>query len=266
MRIPVLAGRTLDDRDGAISKPVTVVSDTFARRHWPSEQAALGQKLRLRFTGTPLEVEIVGVVASLRHDALDQAARPELFLPFEQVPFGSMTFVVRSATDATTLLEPVRAAIWSVDPGQTIYRSATLDELVTKTVSPRRFALGIIVGFAAISLFLAVVGVYGVLNAIIAARLREVGVRVALGASRGDILRLVVGRGLAMTAIGLVMGVAGALGAGRLLQSFLFGITPQDPIVISGSSVVMLAAALAACYFPARRAASADPITVLRVE
>jgi putative ABC transport system permease protein len=148
------------------------------------------------------------------------------------MPFGSITFVVRSAGDASGLMEPARAAIWSVDPGQTIYRQATLDELVTRTVTSRRFALAVILAFAALSLFLAIAGVYGVLSAIMTTRLREVGLRVALGASRWDILRLVFGRGLGMAGVGLIVGMAASI----------------------------------ACYLPARRAAAADPIVVLRTE
>jgi putative ABC transport system permease protein len=266
MSIPLQAGRALTDRDGADSARVAVITDTLARRYWSDPADAIGARLRFRFSGTPTEVEVVGIVGSLRHDTLDGAVRDELFMPLAQRPFGSMTFVVRAAADASALLEPTRAAIWSVNPMQTIYRIATLDELVVKTVSPRRFALAVIVGFAAVALLLAIAGVYGVLTAIMSARLREVGLRVALGASRWDIVRLVVGRGLLLSGVGLVLGLAGALGAGRLLQRFLFQVTPLDAVALSGSAAVMLLAALVACYVPARRAAGADPVEVLRVE
>ncbi|HUE85371.1 MAG TPA: ABC transporter permease [Vicinamibacterales bacterium] len=266
MRIPLKAGRLLDDRDGPERARVAVISEAMARRHWPSLDAALGDRLRFRFSGTQMEVEVVGVVSSLRHDTLDGDVRDELFMPLAQTPFGSMTFVVRSAGDASVLLEPTRAAIWATNPNQTIYRSATLDELVAGTVSPRRFALAVIIGFAGLAWLLAVLGVYGVLSAIMTTRLREVGLRVALGANRWDIIQLVVGRGLVLTVVGLAVGLAGALGAGRLLQAFLFGITPADPVAISASAGFMLVAALIACYLPARRAASADPVTVLRAE
>jgi putative ABC transport system permease protein len=238
----------------------------MARRYWPNIENALGSRLRFSFSGQPAEVDVVGVVGSLRHDTLDGVVRDEVFLPLAQQPFGSMTFVVRSAGDASSLLEPARAAIWATNPTQTIYRTATLDELVAKTVSPRRFALAVVIGFAGLSLLLAVVGVYGVLSAIMTTRLREVGLRVALGASRWNIIQLVVGRGLALTTIGLFIGLAGAVGAGRLLQGFLFGVTPADPIALGASAGFMLLAALVACYLPARRAACADPTTVLRAE
>jgi putative ABC transport system permease protein len=266
MRIPLKAGRLLDERDGPDRARVAVISEAMARRYWASIEDALGSRLQLSLFGEPTEVAVVGVVGSLRHDSLDGHVRDELFLPLAQQPFGSMTFVVRSAGDASALLEPTRAAIWATNPNQTIYRTATLDELVAKTVSPRRFALAVIIGFAGLALLLAVVGVYGVLSAIMTTRLREVGLRVALGASRWDIIQLVVGRGLVLTTAGLAIGLAGALGAGRLLRGVLFGITPADPVAVGASAGFMLLAGLVACYLPARRAASADILSVLRAE
>ncbi len=266
MRIPLKVGRLIDERDGPDRAPVAVISEAMARRYWPRIEDALGNRLRFRFSGTPTEVEIVGVVGSLRHETLDGDVRDELFMPLAQRPFGSMTFVVRSAGDASALLEPTRAAIWATSPNQTIYRTATLDELVANTVSPRRFALAVIVGFAGLALLLAVVGVYGVLSAMMTTRAREVGLRVALGASRWDIIQLVIGRGLVLTTVGLGIGLAGALGAGRLLRGFLFGVTPNDPVAMGASAGFMLVAALVACYLPARRAARADPANVLRAE
>ena len=141
MRIPLKKGRALSERDGPDSPRVVVISEGLADRYWPAGDDPVGDKVTFRISGAPMEAEIVGVVGSLRHDTLDQGAREELFVPLAQRPFGSMTFVIQSAGDASALLEPARAAIWAVNPSQTIYRSATLDELVQKTVSPRRFAL-----------------------------------------------------------------------------------------------------------------------------
>jgi putative ABC transport system permease protein len=266
MRIPLKAGRLLSDADRPESKRVAVITESLARRYWPDDDDPIGDTVRLRFSGTTTEVEIVGIVGSLRHDALDRGARDELFMPLAQMPFGSMTFVMRSATDASSLIEPARAAIWSISPRQTIYRSATLDELVMKTVSPRRFALLVIIGFAALAMVLALLGVYSVLSAVMTARQREVGVRVALGASRGDIVRMVLGRGLFMAGAGIFIGILGSLGTARLLRAFLFGITPTDPLVVATAIGLMTMAAVAACYLPARRAAGADPVSVLRIE
>jgi putative ABC transport system permease protein len=266
MRIPLKTGRQIDRRDGPDGKRVAVISDSLAARYWSSLEEPIGHKMSFRFSGRLTEVEIVGVVASLRHDSLDRAARDEVFMPLAQMPFGSMTFVIRTAGDASALLDPVRATIWSVNPAQTIYRSATLDELVQNTVTPRRFALSVIITFAAVALLLAIAGVYGVLSAIMTARQREVGLRVALGASRWDILRLVLTRGVVMAGIGLLIGVGGSIGAAQLLRSFLFEITPTDPIAMAAAAGVMSLAALLACYVPARRFAAADPVSVLRTD
>jgi predicted permease len=266
MRIPLRAGRYFDERDGPDAPRVAIITDEMARHYWPESDDPIGDRIVFSFEGQPRDAEVVGIVGGLRHETLDGGVRDEMFLPFAQLPSGSMTFVIRSAGDASALLEPARRAIWTVNSNQTIYRSATLDELVNNTVSPRRFALSVIIGFALVALLLAVAGVYGVLSAMMTTRLREVGLRVALGASRWDIVRLVLWRGMAMTAVGLTIGLAGALGAGRLLRSVLFGITPDDPVAIGGAAAFMLLAAMIACYLPARRAADADPVSALRAE
>jgi putative ABC transport system permease protein len=264
MRIPLKAGRLLNAADGPRSKSVAVISETLAHRYWPEGDDPIGDTIRFRLSGAPVEVEVVGIVASLRHDRLDRPARDEIFLPLAQRPFGSMTFVVRAAGDASTLLEPARQAIWAINPAQTIYRAATLDELVENTVSPRRFALGVMLGFAALALVLAIAGIYGVLSAITIARRRELGLRVALGASRADVVALTLRSGARMAGLGLLIGLAGSLGAAQLLRSFLFGVTPLDPPTLGAAAVLMATAATAACYLPARRAAEADPVAVLR--
>jgi putative ABC transport system permease protein len=266
MRIPLKAGRALDDRDGPDRKRVIVITESLARKYWSTLEEPIGQTVRFRFSGAPIEAEVVGVIASLRHDRLDRPARDELFMPLAQTPFGSMTFVVRTAGDASQVLAPVQAAIWEVNPAQSIYRLATLDELVSNTISPRRFALIVLLGFAGVALLLAIGGVYGVLSAITTARLREVGVRVALGASAWDIVRWVLGRGLTMAGVGLAVGIAASLGAAQLLRSFLFQVAPIDPPSFATGSAMMMLAAAAACYLPARRAAMADPVTVLRTD
>jgi putative ABC transport system permease protein len=266
LRIPLRRGRLLDERDGLETKKVAVISEDLARRHWTPDDDPIGDRITSSFAGQPVDVEVVGIVASLRHDTLDHGSREEIFLAHSQMPFRSMTFTVRTAGDPALAIEAAKAELWRISPSQTIYRTATLDELVMNTVSPRRFALAVLVAFAAVALLLAAAGVYGVLAAVTNARLREVGVRVALGASWWDISRWVIGRGLLIAGIGIAIGLAGALGTTRLLQRFLFDVAPADPLSLGGASVVMLLAALIACYVPARRAADADPIVVLRAE
>jgi putative ABC transport system permease protein len=266
MRVPLLEGRLLEPRDGAHQPRVAVISETLRRRHWPDGTSPVGDRLTFRRSGEPMEAEIVGVVASLKHDAFDRPARPEIFLPLAQVPFGSMTFVVRTAGPPAALAESAKAAIWAVSPRQTINRTATLDELILRTMSPRRFALALLLAFALVALLLSAGGVYGVVSAVTHARRREMGVRLALGASRADIARDVLGRGLLMSGMGVAAGLAGAFGAGRLIERYLYGVGAWDGASFATAAAVMVLAALAACSVPARRAANADPTEVLRSE
>ncbi len=171
--------------------------------------------------------------------------------------------MARTAVPPETLIETAKLAVWGIDPLQTFYRTATLDELVERTLTTRRFALIVLTGFAALALLLAAAGLYGVLSAIVSQYRREIGVRMALGAAWPDILRLVVGRGLVVSAIGVAAGLVAVLGGARILQSFLFSVAPTDPVAIGGAAVLMLTIAAIACYIPARRAAGEDPVQAL---
>lgn len=265
MRIPVLRGRGLEARDGPDGPGVAVISEALAARYW-SGRDPVGRRVALRFNGRAAEVEIVGVVGALRHERLDEPPRPELVMPLAQMPSGSMTFVARTTIDPRTLIESGKQAVWAVDPLQTFYRTATLDELVSRTVSTRRFALVVLAGFAAVALLLAASGLYGVLTAIAAQYRREIGVRMAMGARWIDILRLVLGRGLVVVFAGLGMGLVGSVGGLQLLRRFLYGVAPADPWALGGAALALLLVAAPACLLPARRAAGADPSEALRAE
>jgi putative ABC transport system permease protein len=263
--IPIVRGRGFEERDDSTGRPVALVSEALAARVF-KDRDPIGQRLAYRSQGRPVEVEVVGVAASVRHDRLDAAPRLEVVRPFAQSPSGSMTLVLRTRADAQGLMESAKQAVWAVDPLQTFYRTATLDELVSRTIATRRFALYVLVGFAALGLVLAAAGLYGVLTALAAQQRREIGVRVALGATWLDVVRLVLSRGLAMIALGLAVGLAGALGAGRLLHAFLFGVAPTDPWTLGGAALVMVLVAVPASIAPARRAAAVSPVDVLRAD
>jgi putative ABC transport system permease protein len=265
MRIPLVRGRHLDERDGPEAPKVAVIGEALARRYFAGLDP-IGQRIALRYAGQPLEVEVVGVVGATRHDRLDAPPRPEMFLPHAQASTGSMTLVARTGVDPRSLIEAGKAEVWAVDPLQTFYRTASLDELVGRTLTARRFALVVLTGFAALALLLAAAGLYGVLSTIVSQYRREIGVRMALGARAADIVRLIVSRGLTVAALGVAIGLAGALGGSRLLSRFLFSVAPTDPMAIGGAAVLMLSVAALACYVPARRAAGADPVEALRVE
>jgi putative ABC transport system permease protein len=263
--IAALRGRGLDERDGPRSAPVAVISEAVAERYWHGRDP-VGQRIRLRSPRGPIELEIIGVVTSVRHERLDAAPRLEVFRPFAQAPSGSMTLVARTGVDPRPLLESAKHAVWAVDPLQAFHRTATLDELVTRTIATRRFALVVLASFAGLSLILAAAGLYGVLTAIALQYRREIGVRMAVGATGLDILRLMLGRGLAVVAAGVAVGVAGAVGAGRLLASFLVSVSPADPWAIGGAALVLTLVAVPACLIPARRAAGTSPSEVLRAD
>jgi putative ABC transport system permease protein len=265
MGVRLLEGRLLDRRDGPDAPRVVLVSDAFVDRYLKGLNP-IGQRIEYRSAGKPAQSEIVGVVRSLRHDRLDAAPRAEILIPYAQSPTGTITLVARTSIDPATLVEPIKAAVWSVDPLQTFFRTATLAELVDRTLITRRFALIVLTGFAALAMLLAAAGLYGVLSTIVSQYRREIGVRMALGAAWLDILQLVVGRGLAVAAAGVAIGLAGVLGGARVLQSFLFSVTPTDPLAIGGAALLMLAISALACYVPARRAAGEDPVQALRVE
>ncbi len=265
MGIAALQGRLPDHRDGPASPRVAVISETFVQRYLPGIDP-IGQRLEIRRQGKPVQLEIVGVVPAARHERLDGAVRAEVLLPFAQAPTGSITLVARTAVDPATLVDVAKREVWSIDPLQTFYRTATLEELVDRTLTTRRFALIVLTGFAALALLLAAAGLYGVLTTIVSQYRREIGVRMALGAAWLDILRLIVSRGLMVSAIGVAVGLVGVLGGARILQSFLFSVAPTDPIAIGGAAVLMLLIAAIACYIPARRAAADDPVQALRVE
>jgi putative ABC transport system permease protein len=228
MRVPLKQGRLFSegDRDGAL--PVTIVNEVMAERYWPDGDA-LDRRLTVSWQGRPRTVQIVGVVGALRHDGLDAAPRPEIFLPFDQMPFGSMTFVVRATGDAAALVPSVKARIWEVDPTLPFYDVATLDGLVAESLTPRRVMMQLLGALAGLAFVLAAAGLYGLLSFSTAQRTREIGVRMAMGARTRDILRLVVGEGLVLVGVGVLVALAGALAVTRVLAASLFQVSPTDP-------------------------------------
>jgi ABC-type antimicrobial peptide transport system permease subunit len=211
-------------------------------------------------------VEIVGVVAQVRHESLALAARPEVFLPFAQRPFSSMTYVVKSGENASTLIPQIKQAIWSVDPRQAIYDSAPLEMLVQNSLVRQRFSMTVISGFALLALVLCASGIYGIISFTTSQRTREIGVRMALGADGPTIRRMVLREGSIVILAGLIAGAIGAAVSSRFLQTLLFEIRPGDPLTILAVSLALGLVGLAACYVPARRATRIDPLVALRTD
>jgi len=266
MRIPLRRGRLLEERDRAGAPFVAVLSESMARRRLPGLDP-IGQRLRIGPPDGPLYT-VVGVVGDVKQVTLALTESEAVYTTPGQwgFPDNAMSLVVRTRDDAGGLAPAIRQAIWSVDKDQPIVRTATMDDLVAASAAERRFALIVFEAFALAALALAAAGIYGVLAGSVAERTREIGVRSALGASRGMIVGLVVRQGLTLTACGVLIGLMGAAAASQVLVAMLFGVSPLDPATYLGVIALLGTVALLACSVPAWRAARVDPATTLRTE
>ena len=261
MKIPLRAGREFTDHDTADSQRVLVINETMARRLWP-EQDAVGQ---IALLGKE-EWKVAGVVGNVRHGALEQEASSEMYLPVAQAGSDTMDMVVRAKLPVESLARSVREALQSVDSDLPATDFQTLEHLVDQTVSPRRFVTALLAGFSLLGLILASLGIYGVISYSVNQRMNEIGIRIALGAPAVAVLRLILGQGAKLAAIGLIIGLGAAFGLTRVMSSLLFGVKATDPATFAGIAGLLGAVALAACYIPARRATRIDPIVALRCE
>jgi predicted permease len=261
MQIPLLQGRafTAADQDGSL--PVVIINEDLARRYWPHGNA-IGNHLRL--SGDTVRLQIVGVVKASNYTTLGEAPQPCLYLPLRQSPGGSANLYVRSAGDPSLLLAAVQRGIKEVDPSVQVTDVRTGAKLVNQVLWNARIVLGMLGIFGLLALALASVGLYGILAYSVSSRQREIGVRMALGASRFDVLRLVLRQGMALVAIGVSLGLAISLVIGRAFSGMLFGLSPADPLSLLGASAVLLLVAALACYLPALAASRMDPMQALR--
>ncbi len=264
MSIPLARGRLFTGADRDSAPQVAIVSQSLARRHF-QEVDPIGQRLFVQWDReTPYE--IVGVVGDVKHDGLDQESMPTVYFPEAQEPGGSGTLVIRTSADPMKLAPVIEQVIHAYDQDQAIADIQPLDAILSKSVARPRFQSVLIASFAGLALLLAVIGIFGVMSYSVLQRTHEIGIRVALGANRNHVLRLVVGQGLALAGIGIVGGLAGAFALTRYLRSLLFEMSPTDPVTFIAISVVLCLVAVAATYFPARRATAVDPIEALRYE
>ncbi len=265
MNIALHRGRVFTSQDTANTPEVMVVSEAFVKRYFPNEDP-IGR--RIVFDGNDKTArEIVGVVADVRRNGLDADVQPEMYVSQVQRPERRMNVVIRSESgDASQLAQAARAEVKAFDSNQIIWRVQTLEELLGTSVAPRRFNMLLLGIFAGVALVLAAVGLYGVMSYSVSWRTQEIGIRMALGAKRADVLRLVVRQGMTMTFIGLAIGLVGAFLLSRVMTGLLHGVSPTDPLTFTGVSIVLLAVALLACLIPARRATRVDPIVALRTE
>ncbi|HEV8348486.1 MAG TPA: ABC transporter permease [Vicinamibacterales bacterium] len=270
MGIPVLRGRTFVDRDDAEAPSVVIVTDTLARRLWPG-QDALGKRIRVGFV-RPNEPwsTVVGVVGEVKQMALSDETRPAIYMPLSQAPrsflLRNLNFVVRTDGDPASAAAAIRRQIRTVDSDLPFDRVDTMRQVLSDSVSEPRFRSVVFGSFAIVALVLVAIGILGVLAHSVTRRTREIGVRMALGAQRVDVLRLVVRQALAMTIAGVALGAIGAAALTRLLASFLFDVRPLDPATFAVAAALLVGVALVASYVPARRASSVDPVIALRSE
>jgi len=262
--VPLQAGRFFEEQE---PQPVALISTGLAQRLWPGDgpSSIVGRRVRPGDLKSQV-VTIVGVVGDVRSGALDRDPMPAIYRPQRGSGWPDMTLVVKTAGDPLAIAAAVRTEISQLDRDLPIGSIKTLDEVVSASLSTRRFQATLVALFAGLALALAAVGIYGVTNYAVALQSREIGLRIALGARPASVLSAVLGRGLRPVIFGLIVGLVAAALSARLIRSFLFGIGPLDATVFAAASAVLLAAAALACYLPARRAAAVDPVTVLRLE
>ena len=269
LKTPLIAGRFFRDEDNAKGQQVALIDETLAHRYWPNADSdAIGQRLQLGPAGfsAASALTIVGVVGNIKSDGFDAASAPHIYRAFYQVPgYGAVIFL-RTAADPGLLGEAVRGEVQHVDPTVPVFDVRTMDFIVSAFLAERRFALELLGIFAAVALLLASIGIYGVMTYTFSRRTNEIGIRIAMGAQRSDILRLAVGEGALVVAVGVIAGLAGSLVMTRFLQSLLFGVKATDPLTYLAIAGLLTAVTLLACLAPAHRATRVDPLIALRHE
>jgi putative ABC transport system permease protein len=263
MQIPLRQGRLFTPGDHAQAPPVAIVNDLMADRFWPGD-SPIDQRVTVNWQGRWLTMQVVGVVGRLRHDGLDSDPRPEVFIPFAQLPYGSMTFVVRTTTDAAALVPILERRIWEIDPILPLYETTTVEALVSQSLAPRRFVTSLLGILGGLAFVLATIGIYGIVSFATAQRTREIGVRVVVGGTARDILKLVFSESATRVGAGVVVGLAASLAATRGVAALLYQVSPTDPLTLGGTAALLAVVALLACYWPARRATRVDPLVALR--
>jgi putative ABC transport system permease protein len=265
--IPLLRGRSFDARDRQGSAPVVLISQETARRYWPNEDP-IGQRILTGFgrSGAKMGGEIIGVVGDVRQFGLDDTPTAHAYLASDQWPLDEITVVMRSTTPAAATLAAARTVVRELDPELPLYDVAPLADMVADSLAQRRFYLMLLAGFAGVALLLAAVGIYGVIAYSVQQRSREIGIRVALGASRESVLSMILGDGLVLVLAGVVIGTLGAVGLTRLLRTLLFGVSATDPVTFVAVPLLLVATGVIACALPARRAVRLDPMLTIRGE
>jgi putative ABC transport system permease protein len=270
MGVKIRQGRFFDDHDDAQAQPVAIINETMARQFWPGENP-LGKRFKLGPGDSQRPwVTIVGVIVDVKEMGLEAPAKAEMFLPYQQLPNMLWNIprdlAVHTTGDPLSVAAAVRQAIWSVDRNQPVSNIRTMDEILSEEVAQRRIGMTLLAAFAALALLLASLGIYGVLSYSVAQRTHEIGIRMALGAGRKDVLQMALADGMRLAAAGVVIGLGASFALTRLMERLLFGVSASDPLTLGGVTLLLVAVALVACLIPARRATKVDPVVALRTE
>ncbi|HKP81768.1 MAG TPA: ABC transporter permease [Pyrinomonadaceae bacterium] len=263
MGIPLLRGRTFGTQDQLNTPMALVINQMMANRFWPN-QDPLGKQIK--FVEDNSVGTVVGVVGDAKHFLVEEEQRPQLYAPFSQDPGIFATLVMRTSVEPMSLAEQVRQAVWKVDPDQPMWKIRTVESLIDRSVADRKFLMALMGIFAGLALVLTVLGLYGVITYLVNQRTQEIGIRMALGAQVGHILKMVLKQGMLLVLIGVALGLGASWILTRWLASLLFQVSATDPIAFIGISLLLIAVALLACYLPARRATRVDPLKALRYE
>jgi putative ABC transport system permease protein len=266
MGISLVAGRNFTERDNETAPGVVIINESLARRFFPG-QDPVGKRVKGgSYESNMPWLSVVGVIRDVKHSALDADPRPQMYFPYLQRVDEEMTFVVHTGGDPLSLISAVRDEVWAIDKDQPVTDVRTLDQYLADSVSQRRFNMVLLGAFAAVAIVLASVGIYGVMSYSVTQRTHEIGIRMALGASRRDILMLVVGQGMKVALAGVFVGLGAALVLTRVLSSLLYRVSASDPTIFAAISLILVAVAFLASYVPARRATRVDPCVALRYE
>ncbi len=268
IQTPLVEGRFFSEADENGKLPVVIIDEATARRYWWPDHDPVGRRLRirLRFGQNPVNPwsTVVGVVKNIKHDGLDVDGVPHVYVPLNQFVGRTLSLALRTSLPASTLEAQIRGAIQSVDPGLPVFGVTSMDAVLDASLASRRFSANLVAGFAGGALLLASIGIYGLLAYMVGQRSREIGLRLALGAQRADVLRLVLGKGVVLAGLGIVAGVIFSASTASMMASLLYGVRPHDPAVFLMVPLLLLVVAIAASYIPAWRATKVDPIVALR--
>jgi putative ABC transport system permease protein len=265
MGIPLVAGRTFNERELTQPSGVVIINETMARRYWPGEDP-VGKRILIEMKDENSMNEIIGIVKDTKVQGLDEPSRPMSYWPIPELPYPGMSYVIRTDGNPAAVVGLVRDAIWAIDRDQPLADVRTMDQVIGETLSRARFTTLLLGVFSLVAVLLAAIGIYGVMSYTVAERTQEIGIRMALGAEPGAVVRLVVRQGLLLAGIGTGAGLLVALGVTRLLGSMLFEMSPSDPVTFAGVAAGLVVVATVACFIPARRAARVDPMEALRYE